>query len=579
MLSKKHTFFFGDEWYSLRSLSRKIIPALLMLYLVFILPVQLPNAGGSGLRLPQNLLAWSVMTLCIAGAILRAILTGKIIISRFMFVVLAGISLLALPWMWTPNQAWQNNALPRLEGLVGALFFLLALCQRKMSPRVKSFLLYSIVLAALGQAITAMAEAWFPDLILQLTGSRPHGVVGVFQQRNLLGSWLATGIGISLYQAFTARTRLWALAWVGMLFPLVTALVLSQSRTGLLGAMIMMLTTACVDYPRWRKRPLAVLRRVVLLTSVLIWGYGISIWAMPSGTPADFVHEASTQQRMRVIYGTLTLIARHPLVGNGLGSFESLFPQALADSGLKSVENQTFTHPHNEVLYVLAEGGITALIGLLILGGVWIWPALHHVRRGFNLAREGLLLSLAGLPIVIHMMTEYPLYLSAPHLMVLLILFRSALPETTLHFRRVSLVMRILVLPALSAGCFLVIVLLASGLHVQSELTYAEDEINAGLIPVLPMPGWRSFTQVDRLNYDRYMLAVSRPGFWRNKIAMDSFTHWGVMELTVHNDAEIAAALMAIADYRGDRCAKNELAERAARVFVADSRFKLNYIH
>ncbi|EOU5815619.1 O-antigen ligase family protein, partial [Shigella flexneri] len=66
------------------------------------------------------------------------------------------------------------------------------------------------------------------------------------------------------------------------------------------------------------------------------------------------------------------LIQQRPLTGWGLGSFEATFPQALEDVGVTNIESDTATHPHNELLFVTAEGGIVALFGFLLLSGVWL---------------------------------------------------------------------------------------------------------------------------------------------------------------------------------------------------------------
>lgn len=555
----------------------KMIPALLMLYLIFVLPLKLPNVGGSGLNLPQNILAWITMGLCMALALLRILRSGSILFGNFMYIAVSGILLLMLPWLWTPCPLWQDNALLRLAGLVGALLFLIALCQQYISGGVKRILLATFVVSALVQAFTAMAEAWAPDLVLYMTGSLPNGVHGVFQQRNLLGSWLAMGIGLSMYLATTALSRRLALIWLMTLYPIVTGLVLSQSRTGLIGSVVMLLIATAADLPRLSHRPLAIMLRVILLLSLVVWGGGISLWAMPSGTPADFTHTASTQQRLKVVRGTVELISRHPLAGNGLGSFEALFPSALADTGLQSQENDTFTHPHNELLYVQAEGGVVAMVGLLILGGLWLWPFVYNVRKSYSTSKTpqgSLLLSLAGLPVIIHIMTEYPLYLSAPHLLVLLLLFRCSLPETALGPYPIALPIRFIIIPIGLVGCIMVLAALGEGLQAQSVLTRAEDDMNAGLLPELPGQSWRTWTQAERLDYDRHMLAIAQPAFWRSVPAMENFTVWGVRKLAVHNDAEISAAMMAIARYRGDNHSAFVLGRKAARTFVTDSRFR-----
>ncbi|EPO2685162.1 O-antigen ligase family protein, partial [Shigella flexneri] len=95
-------------------------------------------------------------------------------------------------------------------------------------------------------------------------------------------------------------------------------------------------------------------------------------YAMPGETTADFTHSSSNDQRIRILKGAISLIQQRPLTGWGLGSFEATFPQALEDVGVTNIESDTATHPHNELLFVTAEGGIVALFGFLLLSGVWL---------------------------------------------------------------------------------------------------------------------------------------------------------------------------------------------------------------
>lgn len=69
----------------------------------------LPNQGGSGLALPQNLLAWCAMALMV--------LWGSLTERRVKFIYPAGTQLIitgailwSLPLLWSPSSAWQWNA-------------------------------------------------------------------------------------------------------------------------------------------------------------------------------------------------------------------------------------------------------------------------------------------------------------------------------------------------------------------------------------------------------------------------------------------------------------------------------------
>ncbi|EDW1731960.1 O-antigen ligase family protein [Salmonella enterica subsp. enterica] len=392
---------------------------------------------------------------------------------------------------------------------------------------------------------------------------------GIFQQRNLLASWLATGYGVVLYLALNTRNRLHGLYLILLLYPLCAALVLTQSRIGVVGAITMTGLTALADIPRLRGRPSAILLRLMLFSSLAMFCTGVCLWGMPSGQQADFHHPASTEQRLRVLVGTIKMIEQHPLTGSGLGSFESQFPQALETAGLQSIENNTFTHPHNEVMYVMAEGGVVALTGLLLLGGIWMWS----VMCSFKQCGERWLLSLTSLPILLHMMTEYPLYLSVPHLMLLLLLFRAGLPCVALTRIKLPVLFRTTAISLFSLAIVAVLTLLAAGFSTQLALTQAEVDMNAGLLPSLPVADWRSMTQSERLDHDWHMLAANSPVFTHDPQAMALFTEWGYKWLAVHNDAEVSAAMRFIARRRGDIKEAERLRIQAAKVFIDDVRF------
>lgn len=566
----------------------RLIAGLVCIYLLFVLPLYVDNNAGSGLGMPQNILAWGTMTLCILMACCGLLRPGRARVAPFMTVAVLAAGLLIIPWLWTANPLWKTHAIPRMTGIVGAMLFTLALCQIHLSPGLRRLLLNVVVLSALVQAGEAMVQVWLPAAGLRLMDFAGTSPYGVFQQRNLLASWLATGCSVALYLAITASSRRRALVRVVALYPLCTALTLTQSRVGVLAVFLSVALTAAADLPRLRGRPLAALRRVMLLTSLLVWCTGVSLWAMPAGAPADLVHEGSTQQRIRVLEGTATMVAQHPLAGSGLGSFESRFPQALEDRGLLSLESDTFTHPHNEVMYVMAEGGLVALAGLLLLASIWLWPVVYRLRhpvvnapcpdtgrwlRGAQgLSAGSWLLPLTGLPIVMHMMTEYPLYQSAPHLMLLLLLFRAGLPEGVMHLVRVPALARAAAL-AMVALCLLSLVVLSAGFRMQLALTEAETQMNLGLLPVLPGAGWNTLTQAERLDRDRHLLAANTPGFLQRPGATAAFTVWGERWLAVHNDADVSAAMLLIARRRGDLAAEEQLRRHAARVFVHDGRF------
>ena len=211
-----------------------LVAALLCFYLLLVLPLYVDNNAGSGLAMPQNILAWCTMMLCSLMVCAGVLRTGRLLMVPFMGIATLAVCLMLAPWLWTASPLWRAHALPRLAGLTGALLFAVALCQVRLTPGLRRLLLAVVVASALVQAAEAMVQAWLPATGLRLMAFGGTSPYGVFQQRNLLASWLATGCSVALYMALTARTRRRALGWVLTLYPLCTALTLTQSRVGVL---------------------------------------------------------------------------------------------------------------------------------------------------------------------------------------------------------------------------------------------------------------------------------------------------------------------------------------------------------
>jgi O-antigen polymerase len=79
----------------------------------------------------------------------------------------------------------------------------------------------------------------------------------------------------------------------------------------------------------------------------------------------------------------------------------------------------SISHPHNELVLWLVEGGLVGLVGALcfIASGFWLWMHGNRWRRACLVA---------ALPVVIHMLTEYPVRQSTPHWLLLILLLRCA---------------------------------------------------------------------------------------------------------------------------------------------------------
>ncbi|VTR25979.1 Lipid A core - O-antigen ligase and related enzymes [Serratia fonticola] len=167
-------------------------------------------------------------------------------------------------------------------------------------------------------------------------------------------------------------------------------------------------------------------------------------------------------------------------------------------------------HPHNELLLWWVEGGLIALLGMLIL----VWAGLKLVARsrlrdmqafsyGKASAGEALALCVALLPIALHSQTEYPFYLSALHWLVFLLLLamldRLVGPglSTGMELKRLKWPMLALSLAALFT--------MTTGFYSGVVLTQAERRGLQDMRQVEALPGWSSWMHDDRLQFDRQL--------------------------------------------------------------------------
>lgn len=286
---------------------------LLTTWLVVIMHIYIPNAGGTGPEIPQNAVAWCIAAGCILASFAGMIFRRPIVTATPVLPALAAVVLLLLPLAWDPSPLWFAHALMRAAGIVGAFLFFMALLQVPFSEARRRTTSKLVLVAAIIQALTAMMQAWLPDLALRVMDFNHISPYGIFQQRNVLASWLATGCGAALWLAVTARHRRNAWLCSLALFPLTAAVVLTESRTGALGVMAILVIGAAADLLYRRLTRGGLLRRLLLIVLLALQAILVSNFAMPGGTDrqANFEHTGSTEQRIRVLEGTWQLIKEH----------------------------------------------------------------------------------------------------------------------------------------------------------------------------------------------------------------------------------------------------------------------------
>lgn len=515
-----------------------------------------PNHGGSGLVLPQNLLAWSLLALIA----LWYVITAKNIHSIYppgTVLIITGAVFWTLPVFWTPNSAWQWNAWPKILALWGLISVWLLLLKSGCGFRSRTPWLLILIVAAIIQMMYGVIQ--LSDLP-HLAGRRPYGS---FQQVNVYASFLATGLLCALWMFMHYRRKISVLLSVAALVLLPAMLVLVQSRTGYLGVVIGAAILLVIAGKTRRTGVALLLLAVGVMVGLLLLRFGPLLF--PGMIPSLVEKEGSTLERWYILQLTWQLILNHPFVGNGYGSFEALFGQLayLMPAGLRYT---TIMYPHNELLYTWMEGGIVAVVGvLLMVGGILkrLWG-----KGGRRWAGLALLL-----PIALHMNLEYPLYQSITHGITLILLLVIAGPSARVHHSvgRFDNAQRV------GAGIIAsgVLVFMVTGAITEVQLTRIEQQ---GLVPLAQNESAtvaslvNPWSQHERLEFDRHVALLMKFNITQDRTVLTQFQTWAEAYIRVHNNPDVYNSLLMIYRALGAPSAQ-PLCLKAKAMWPEDLRF------
>ncbi|MDP8637381.1 Wzy polymerase domain-containing protein [Serratia marcescens] len=546
------------------------IAVLLLIWMAAVLPVYYPNMGGDGLALPQNILAWGVM------ALTTLIVTFTVCLGRIRLsltptarLLLLGIAVLALPLLYTRPE-WREDALWRCAGLLGGWLFYVACLQLRVTARQRELLLFGLLFAVGIQALLAALQLFAPALAwVSPNGGR---VYGVFQQPNVLGSFIATGLALALWlllAPFSAPTRR-QIPLLALLAAFSALLVLIQSRAAWLGAA---LAAALLLWRFARQRPAAsrwaggaLLLGAAIGLTVLFTGFGLD------GRAGLIGRELSNSARLTMLHDVGAMILAKPLLGWGYGGFEYSFAHFRLQTMPWREVLEVAGHPHNEILLWWVEGGLTALAGIAIVlaaGVRLLKSAWQRDREQPNGARVGLFLVL--LPMLIHTQLEYPFYLSAPHWLAFLLLL-ALLDGQTGEPRQLPFA-KALSLPVALAALG-VLVMAAFAWQGRMALTQSERTMLANIDSIEQMPLPAAWIYRERKTFDEQSHALLVYNQTRDDALLTGYRQWANAYLQRRIDANVYATLIMILRYQGDQAQADARQREAAFLFARDARFR-----
>lgn len=383
------------------------------------------NLGGEGLSLPFNATVWLPATLIMGAGVLTMLRRGVWIKPAFLGLILLLPALLLVAGFITGIQRPGEWAV-RLGVVVGGVLFWFALFQFDLRARDRENLLYILLASILLHAMVGLVQVSADPFLKGWIPVSEGRLLGMFQQPNLQGSLMATGLAVALYLTTTSfwSVQRWPMRALVYLVIILTVgqVIAAGSRVALLGALVVLalISVGCLRVLLKDRKTL------LLLIMALVAGLGVGSALNERTGGLEYggkklydLSSVETDNRYRIYDMSLDAYLRAPWVGHGIGSFQREFQNEKVEymaNGGRNVGNQRFSHPHNELLFWMIETGTLGLLGLLA-AALGVFAALW--RAG---GQKGLALAALLIPITLHTMVELPFYISTFHWLVLLIL-------------------------------------------------------------------------------------------------------------------------------------------------------------
>lgn len=284
-----------------------------------------------------------------------------------------------------------------------ALFYRYARGERRIRVLVYTILAVAIASAIFG--ILRQTTQQQTGFVLPLL--KPNQGYGQFINKNHFAYLMEMAFGLGLGLALAAgvkRERL--LVYFALLLPTWTALVLSNSRGGILAMLVQIIVAALFSMSRQSValRAGLVMVLVVGILAGTLWVGGDRLASNFEAATNELSNTRAGASRNEIWRATLKMFAAHPILGVGLGGYWIGITAYHDASGLMTPQEA-----HNDYLELLSSGGV---IGFAI--GAWFAVAVVRAARR-NLSGEmnafqlGAILGIAG--VAVHSLVDFGLHI------------------------------------------------------------------------------------------------------------------------------------------------------------------------
>ena len=389
-----------------------------------------PNLGGEGMSISHNITLWIAAIFVISGATLLMLQTKRFSYTTYWLPMAAlPISIIILGFI-------VDNFLPtewlfRQLYIFGGFLFLIALFQFRFTPRDVERVLMIILLAGIIHGLYGISQILWPNILPLLITPSKGTPYSIFQQINIHASFQATVLTIGLYllsRPVTLKPRPFlTLLLLGSLFLSCFIVAYSGSRAGLIGAVAGASVLILCNWRSFlRRKPLTLAVLMTIIAALFMGSQGIERSSDKLGDLTSLsgngVAESGSNSRINIYKISLELFQQEPISGYGIGSFQKVWHDQKVDYLKRfpdaNLPPQRLSHPHNELMFWLVEGGLIAITGILISVIAILYAAL---KCGW---RRGLSYIALLLPIGLHTQVELPFYISnIPWFLMLVLIF------------------------------------------------------------------------------------------------------------------------------------------------------------
>ncbi|MEH4266358.1 O-antigen ligase family protein [Klebsiella aerogenes] len=396
-------------------MNRFFVLAMLLLAACYLLPLsRLLQEPLWGTGFPVIRTGWLAAGVMSAGVALAA----RHLPWRGMRLLYAAVVLVCIPALFPHPMTSVGATLCQLSLLAMAVLVAGGIAGNARARRADRVVVTGLMMAGAAVTLWTLTEFYRPDLIFQVYHIRVTGgrMPGLLMQPNVTGSFLAVVVTLGLWRWLRSGKR-HSGGWLGGLAAVMAAMHATQSTIALLGTF----TGFVLLYLAFGR---GASRAFGLAAVVLLAGWAVTLWHPGTGVLSR-EYENSWGFRLQMLRASLALVMVKPWLGWGYGSFAGVFPKGLAILGEHQMDtHSTPEHPHNELMYWMVQGGLVAAAGIVLIA-VWglrllirAFPGRQHAESALR-SGDGWGWGVCVVPVVLHMQTEFPLYVSALHWLVL----------------------------------------------------------------------------------------------------------------------------------------------------------------